>query len=106
VSVVGAELHHRFAGLPGDAVVGAVRGVALIACVELVTDKVANTALASPGQLGTAVGRKLEELGVITRNTGDTLAFCPPLIINAQQVDTLVDAVTQALDATHQSLQS
>ena len=43
---------------------------------------------------------------MITRNIGDTLAFCPPLIITAQQVDTLVDAVTQALDATQQSLRS
>jgi len=105
-SVTGAHLQQRLAGLSDHPLVGEVRGVGLIAGVELVTDKAAKKALASPGQLGTAVGRKLQELGVITRNIGDTLAFCPPLIITAQQVDTLVDAVTQALDATQQSLRS
>ena len=105
-AVTGAHLQQRLAGLSDHPLVGEVRGVGLIAGLELVTDKAAKTALASPGQLGTAVGRKLQELGVITRNIGDTLAFCPPLIINAEQVDTLVDAVTQALDATQQSLRS
>ncbi len=102
----GAHLQQRLGQLRDHPLVGEVRGVGLIAGVELVTDKKAKTALGTPGQLGGAAGRKLQELGVITRNIGDTLAFCPPLIINAEQVDTLVDTVVKALDATHQSLKS
>lgn len=105
-AVTGAHLQQRLAQLQDHPLVGEVRGVGLIAGVELVTDKAAKTALGSPGQLGTMVGRNLQGLGVITRNIGDTIAFCPPLIITREQVDTLVDTFTRALDATQQSLQS
>jgi 4-aminobutyrate--pyruvate transaminase len=36
--------------------------------------------------------------GVILRPVGDTITFCPPLIIARSEIDLLFDAVTEALD--------
>ena len=36
--------------------------------------------------------------GVILRAVGDTITFCPPLIIAKAELDQLFDAVTEALD--------
>jgi len=41
----------------------------------------------------------LQQNGVISRNMGDAIAFCPPLIITEVQVDALVDAFERSLDA-------
>jgi 4-aminobutyrate--pyruvate transaminase len=35
---------------------------------------------------------------VILRPVGDTITFCPPLIIDRSEIDLLFDAVTEALD--------
>lgn len=78
--------------------VGEVRGVGLIAAVELVTDKAARTALDPPGRLGAFVNGKLQANGVISRAMGDALAFCPPLIITEAQVDEMVDTLATSLD--------
>jgi 4-aminobutyrate--pyruvate transaminase len=41
-----------------------------------------------------------QEAGVILRNLGDSVAFCPPLIINENQVDELISKFATGLDAT------
>ena len=41
----------------------------------------------------------LQQNGVISRNMGDAIAFCPPLIITEAQVDTLVGAFERSLTA-------
>lgn len=101
---VGAHLLSRLHELADHPLVGEVRGIGLIAGVELVIDKAKKTALELPGQLGGLVGKELQDLGVISRNIGDTMAFCPPLIITKAQVDELVDKFKLALDATHKKL--
>jgi len=35
---------------------------------------------------------------LITRAVGDRLAFCPPLIIEEEQVDEMISALSKALD--------
>jgi 4-aminobutyrate--pyruvate transaminase len=84
--------------------VGEVRGVGLLAAVELVTDKAGKKGLEQPGQLGGLANANLHSVGVISRNMGDALAFCPPLIISESQVDDLLGRFRQALDATLASL--
>lgn len=96
----GARLRAGLEALAGHPLVGEVRGVGLIAAVELVTDKEAKTGLGQPGQLGGLVAGHLQQLGVITRNMGDSIAFCPPLVIDENQVDELVGAFGKALDRT------
>jgi len=95
---VGGRLQSRLRALESHPLVGEVRGVALIAAVELVTDKAAKTALDPAGKLGALVAGIMQEKGVISRAMGDAIAFCPPLIITEAQVDELVDLFRASLD--------
>jgi 4-aminobutyrate---pyruvate transaminase len=96
---VGAYMQKRLRELASHELVGEVRGIGLIAAVELVADKQAKTPWGKVGALGGLVNGLLQQNGVISRNMGDALAFCPPLIITKPQVDTVVDAVKASLDA-------
>ena len=95
---MGEHLQERLRTLEGHPLVGEVRGLGLIAAVELVTDKAAKTALEMPGQLGGLVNAELQNAGVISRNMGDALAFCPPLIIQRHEIDEIVSCLSRILD--------
>ncbi|MGV6873612.1 aspartate aminotransferase family protein [Pseudochelatococcus sp. B33] len=78
--------------------VGEVRGVGLIAAIELVTDKAAKKALEPAGALGALANATLQANGVISRSMIDVIAFCPPLIITESEVDDLLSRVALTLD--------
>ncbi|MEM7290089.1 MAG: aspartate aminotransferase family protein [Pseudomonadota bacterium] len=82
--------------------VGEVRGVGMIAGIELVTDKQTKSAGEAPGQMGLAANKALLENAVIIRNIMDTMAFCPPLIIERSEIDTLLDAIEKSLESVAQ----
>ncbi|MET4712794.1 4-aminobutyrate--pyruvate transaminase [Pseudomonas sp. PvP125] len=80
--------------------VGEVRGAGLIAAVELVADRATKAPLDAPGNLGRYLAGRAQAHGMITRNMGDAIAFCPPLIINEAEVRAIVDRFGMALDDT------
>jgi 4-aminobutyrate--pyruvate transaminase len=94
----GTYLQARLHQLSGDSLVGEVRGVGMIAAIELVLDKQRKTAAATPGAVGGIVSRMLQERGVISRNMLDAIAICPPLIVSKGQIDELVDTIAGVLD--------
>lgn len=87
----------RFAGHP---LVGEVRGIGLIAAVELVADKAAKTPFDPVGRAGAYFAARAQDHGVIFRNLGDTIACCPPMIINEAEIAEVLDAFGKALDET------
>ena len=91
------ELRRRFADHP---LVGEVRGVGLIAAIELVADKDEAPELrARRAKVGGRFTKLIEENGVIGRTVpGDILCFSPPLIITEAEVDEMLDRVGKALD--------
>ncbi|RFC63697.1 aspartate aminotransferase family protein [Fulvimarina endophytica] len=95
----GERLQSGLRTLSGHPLVGEVRGIGLIAGVELVTDKEKKIAVQPPGALAAKAFGLIQERGVISRAIGDTLAFCPPLIITDDQIDTVVATVRDGLDA-------
>ncbi|MFT8246572.1 aspartate aminotransferase family protein [Roseomonas sp. BN140053] len=91
-----AELRRRFGQHP---MVGEVRGVGLIAAMELVADRHARRNFDPARKVGARMGKLAEANGVILRAMGnDTIAFSPPLIITEAEVDTMLDRVGRALD--------
>ena len=44
--------------------------------------------------------RQCQEAGLIVRNVGDVIAFCPPLIITESQVDELLGKFEIGLNKT------
>jgi L-2,4-diaminobutyrate transaminase len=82
----------------GHPLVGEVRGLGLIAGVELAM----RDAEPKPFDPQLKVGRRLHALlqdeGVLSRPLGDTLAFSPALIISELQINDLVDRLLRALN--------
>lgn len=94
---VGAHFRARLETLRGSPLVGEVRGVGLIAALELVNDKAAKTASGPVGQLGARMNAAMQRGGLIARALGDTLAFCPPLIITKAEADEMFGIIARAL---------
>jgi len=79
--------------------VGDVRGVGLIAGVELVADKPSRTPFPAATQAGLRVQQACERAGLIVRAIGDRIAFTPPLIIDGAEIAELCHRFGQGLDA-------
>lgn len=94
---VGRRLQARLRELAGHPLVGEVRGAGLIAAVELVADKESRRKFADVGKLGAFVFAQAQQHGLILRAIQDTLAFCPPLIIDEDQVEDMVSAFEKTL---------
>ena len=91
-----SELRRRF---EGHELVGEVRGLGMIAAVELVADRAARRNF-EPGQkIGARLTKLCEANGVIARSLpNDALAFSPPLIMTVEEIDLMLDGVGKALD--------
>ncbi|SAK83879.1 aminotransferase [Caballeronia temeraria] len=96
--VLGERMHARLAGLAAHPLVGEVRGVGLIGAIELVASKEDKRPFEMPGKLGTLASEALARRNVITRNIGDAIALCPPLIISEDELDDLLNRVSAAID--------
>lgn len=87
------------AALADHPLVGDVRGVGLIAGVELMADKAKREAFPAPRKIGLLVQSKAEAEGLIVRAIGDRIAFSPPLIISESEIAELCARFGRALDA-------
>lgn len=94
VSVVFQERLHALAELD---LVGNARGVGLIGAAELVADKASKKAFDVALGVGAYCVSCCEARGLIVRNLGDSVAFCPPLIITETQIHEIFDKFTDAL---------
>jgi 4-aminobutyrate--pyruvate transaminase len=88
----------RFADHP---LVGEVRGIGLIAGVELVRNKATKEAFDPALALGAQAVRVAQDHGVLSRALGDTFAFCPPLIITEAQIGDMLARFGRVLDEVH-----
>ena len=79
--------------------VGEVRGLGLLAAVELVTDKESKTPSEPAGSAGARVIREMRQRGVITRAKGDSVLLAPPLITSPEQIDRIVEVVGESIEA-------
>ena len=86
--------------LSSHPLVGEVRGMGLIAGLEIVADKKTHAQFDPVGKVGGLWLQHAMNRGLVTRVLGDTIALCPPLIITAKEVDDLVAKTAGALDDT------
>ena len=86
VQQVGPSLVSGLMNLRSHSLVKEVRGIGLLAGVELTPN------------YGAKCARIAEEEGLIVRAIGDTIAFCPPLIISELEVQELLKRFTNALN--------
>ena len=90
--------------LADHVLVGQVRGAGLLAGVELVRDKATHQPFERGDRAGPLCAEFAEKHGLIVRAIGDTIAFCPPLVINENEIAELLRRFSMALDDTAAAL--
>ena len=93
---------HTLDDMPG---VGEVRGLGMMAAVELVADKATKQEFPSTAKMGTRVQREMNQRGLYTRARGDVICLAPPLVTTAEQIDRIVEIVREAIPAAVQGVQ-
>jgi adenosylmethionine-8-amino-7-oxononanoate aminotransferase len=78
----------------------------LMGCVEAVMDKDTKEAFPYEAQIGKRIDVHAQERGLILRPFGSMCVFSPPLIINKEQIDTMVGIMRAAIEATVADLKS
>ena len=97
---VGPYLHERLhAALGALPLVGDVRGVGLIAGVELVADRATRQLFAPDLKVGARIAQRCMEAGLIVRALpgGHVIALSPPLCVTRDQVDQIVDGLARGI---------
>jgi 4-aminobutyrate---pyruvate transaminase len=87
----------RFADHP---LVGEVRGIGLIGAIELVQDRATKAPFDPAQAVGPFLAKRAHQHGLILRALGDSIAFCPPLIIDESEIDLMLERFALALDDT------
>ena len=80
-------------------IVGESRSIGLMGALELTPNKTPEP-FKEIGKVGAKMASELLKNGVMVRAIGDTIAFCPPMIITEEQIDELFDPVEEALNST------
>ncbi len=84
--------------------VGEVRGVGLVAAVELVADKATHQSFDAKLGVGPYLMKCGHQHGIVVRAMGDAIAFCPPLIISEEEIQEMGQRFGLALADTYQWL--
>jgi 4-aminobutyrate---pyruvate transaminase len=105
VQKVAPRLQEGLRRFAGRTHVGEVRGVGLIAGIELVQDKATKAPFDPKLGVGALLAARAQEHGLILRAMGDTVAVCPPLVITAEETDELLRRLARALDDTEAALE-
>ncbi len=91
------KLHEAFDDHP---LVGEVRGVGLLAAIELVPEKPKRSFFPRDRDVGTHCRNYCFQSGLVMRAIRDTMVLSPPFIITEKEVDEIVEKAKAAIDAT------
>ncbi|UJW77119.1 aminotransferase [Rhizobium sp. SL42] len=84
--------------------VGEVRGLGLMACVECVADRKSNNPLALDLEVGKRIDAHCQQLGLLVRPLIHMCVMSPPLTITRPQIDDLVSILHQGIALTQDEL--
>ena len=80
-------------------IIGNVRGIGLMAGIEMVADKATKAALPKASDLPARVAREAYRRGLMTRVSGGMMILSPPLVISEDEVGILVSTLEAAFEA-------
>ncbi len=84
--------------------VGEVRGVGMIAGIELVEDKAGHRSFDPERKVGNLCRDLSIENGLVMRAVRDVMVLSPPIVITTAEIDELVSLARRALDLTASEL--
>lgn len=97
VRELGPYLESQLATLLDLDIVGDVRGSHFMMCVENVADKKSKALLPDSVHVGDRIADAAQKRGVLVRPIGHLNVLSPPLILNREQVDTLVSVLRESI---------
>jgi putrescine aminotransferase len=95
------RLHQAFDNHP---LVGEVRGIGLLAAIELVPNKPERSFFPDVGQVGTRCRNYCFSSGLISRAIRDTMVLAPPLVVTEPEVEEIIAKLKEAIDRTARDL--
>ena len=99
VKTLEVQFLKRLAELEEHPLVGQARGVGLIGAVEIVRDKETREQYPVADKVAAQIANFARGHQLILRPTpGDSVALCPPLIINSKELDQVFDRLAATLD--------
>ena len=101
---IGPYFQARLEELNALPIVGEVRGVGLIAGIQLAKDKQTRLRFENKGEIASKVKAAAMENGLIMRATEDSMVLSPPLTISRSEVDELIEAARASLQQTTAAL--
>ena len=97
VREVGPYFQERLRELHDIPIVGDVRGMGLMACVECVISQQSKEALKLDYEIGNRIDEHCQKLGLIVRPLINMCVMSPPLVITKPQVDRLVELLHEGI---------
>lgn len=97
---VGDYMLNALRGLESLPTVGNVRGLGMMAAVELVADKATKEPFPASANMGGRVQKAMNKGGLYTRVVGDTICIAPPLVTPTEVIDQMVAILGEAITAT------
>lgn len=97
VREVGPYFQERLQELHDIPIVGDVRGLGLMACVECVISRKSKEALKLDHEIGGRIDEHCQELGLIVRPLINMCVMSPPLVITKPQIDRLVELLREGI---------
>lgn len=102
---MGNYLFDKLQGLRSHSIVGDVRGgLGLLAAVELVKDRETKTAFPAEAGLAKKLPKMLYERKIVSFRAGDVISLCPPLSINKDEIDFIVNVLDETISDIEKEL--
>ena len=95
------KMQHGLRILTDHPLVGEVRGIGLFAAVELTKIKADKTPFDPNSGVTAHLQERAYQNGLIIRALGDSLALCPPLIIEEKEIEEMLRIFETSLEETH-----
>src|SRR5690606_4841164 len=104
VKRIGPHFQRKFGELIDLPVVGDVRGMQLMVCVECVKDKKTKEPMPAEWDVGNRIIKHTMPRGLLVRPMGHLVVLSPPLVISEAQIDESVAILREAIKAVMDDL--
>lgn len=94
----GRRLLEGFQTLYALKAVGDVRGLGMMAAVELVSDRETREPFDAAEKVGDRVRGEMLKQGLFTRTRGEIITFAPPLVTTDEQIERIIEITGRAIE--------
>ncbi|MDZ7601304.1 MAG: aminotransferase class III-fold pyridoxal phosphate-dependent enzyme, partial [Hoeflea sp.] len=98
--------HEKLKALEELELVGEVRGMGLMACIECVADRDSHNPIRLDTEVGVRIDRHCQELGLLLRPLVHMCVMSPPLVITRAQIDTMAGILHEGISRTMRDLRA